>query len=65
MDKTTATLTEYEQNPALHLKKLYEFKVTVKKHYYGEDQEFLLEGVERKIKEVKDKIAAIEMSNNR
>ena len=55
---TKRALPEYEQNPQLHLKKLYEFKVKVMKHYTGEDQTLLLDGVNTKIAEIKNKIEA-------
>ena len=65
MDTTIKTLPEYEQNPQLHLKKLYEFKVSTKKYYYGEDQEVLLDGIDRKIKEVRKNIAALELKGDK
>jgi hypothetical protein len=63
MDTQNKTLPEYERNPELHLKDLYTFKVKVKKHYTGEDQEVLLEGIERKIKEIKHKIKIQELKD--
>lgn len=58
---TLKTLPEYEQNSNLHLKKLYEFKVDVLKRYVGGDQALLLDGIDRKIREVKNKIKTLEM----
>lgn len=46
----------YEENPALHIKKLREFLNSAKRDYVGEDQALLIEGIETKIKEVQNRI---------
>jgi len=53
---TKIATPKLERNPRLHLKRLYEFKLVAKRNYTGEDQEILLEAINRKIKEIKQKI---------
>ena len=65
MNSTKKAMTQYEDNPELHLQHLYMFRREVNEKYSGQTLRELNEGINAKMEEVKAKIKANERYRDR